>query len=67
MEMKFSPLKNIHVFESRLGWTHVLPAAEGEVKVVPIQSEHTKQYGGQNEPRVFIVFPITHRDETKNV
>lgn len=36
----------------------LLPAAEGEVEVVGIQDKHTKQYGGQNEPRAFI---FTHK------
>ena len=45
----------------------VLPAAEGEVKVVSIQDRHTKKYGGQNEPRAFIFFPITPHGETKCV
>ena len=34
----------------------MLPAGEGEVEVVHIQGKHIKQYGGQDEPRAFIVF-----------
>ena len=36
----------------------MLPAAEGEVEVVHTQNKHTKQYGGQDEPRAFIVFSL---------
>ena len=38
----------------------MLPAAEGEVEVVHIQDKHTKQYGGQDEPRALIVFFPLH-------
>ena len=34
----------------------MLPAAEGEVEVVHVQHRDTKQYGGQDKPRAFIMF-----------
>ena len=54
-------LRHLRLVYSRTG-PQMLPAAEGEVKVAHIQGKHTKQYGGQNEPRAFIVFPIILRD-----
>ena len=43
----------------------MLLAAEGEVEVAHIQYKHTTQYGGQDEPRTFIIFPMILRGETK--